>query len=68
MEEIRWRLDDLESLSVAHIDRKANGIADCFAKFVVSSFCNDMFFSSVPFFAYESIMHDVISLSNPFGC
>lgn len=44
VEEIRWRLDDLESLSVAHIDRKANGIADCFAKFVVSSFCNDMFF------------------------
>lgn len=35
---------DLESFSVIHIDRYANGVADCFAKFVVSLFYADISF------------------------
>lgn len=37
VEEVRWRLSDVEAYTLSHVDRDANKFANVFAHYVVSN-------------------------------
>jgi len=62
MEEIHWRFGGFEVVSLHHVDRESNKVADAFATFAVDNQCDNVLFHSIPLFAYDSMLSDVNNL------